>query len=155
MGHVPGDRALSHQVPILSTVTAADVEAPGAGGPMAIEFPEGLPGFPEAHHFRLELLEEGLEPFRALRSADLPGLEFVVVPPGEVFSNYVIDIPEPDVERLGLESAEDAVVLAIVTVARPPTANLLGPLVVNRRTFQARQVVLANSAYDVRTPLPG
>jgi len=135
-------------------VTDSDVEATGAAALAVIEFPEGLPGFPEARRFRLEPLEEGLEPFLSLRSYDLPGLEFVVVAPGEIFSDYVIDIPQPDVERLSLEGADDVVVLTIVTVARPPTANLLGPLVVNRRTAQARQVVLANSSYEVCTPLP-
>lgn len=154
MGHVPRDRAISHAVPILSTVTAIDVDTTGTGTPVVIEFPEGLPGFPAARHFRLEPLEQDLEPFWALRSDDLPGLEFVVVPPGELFPDYVVDIPDPDVERLSLSGADDAIVLAIVTVARPPTVNLLGPVVVNRHTARARQIVLVNSSYDVRTPLP-
>lgn len=122
--------------------------------PSTLEFPDGLPGFPDARRFRLEALEEGLEPFRSLRSLDLETLRFVVVAPGEVFENYVIEVPEDDVERLGLHDADDALVVVIVTVSQPPTANLLGPVVVNRHTGLSRQVVLTGSGYDVRTPLP-
>lgn len=122
--------------------------------PSILEFPDGLPGFPDARRFTLETLEEGMEPFRSMRSLDLESLRFVVVPPGDVFENYVIEVPEDDVERLGLHGAEDALVLVIVTVSRPPTANLLGPVVVNRHTGRARQVVLVGSSYEVRTPLP-
>lgn len=121
--------------------------------PATLEFPDGLPGFPDVHRFQLEGLDD-MAPFCTLRSLDLPGLRFVVVPPGAVFENYVIDVPEDDVERLALDGADDALVLVIVTVSQPPTANLLGPVVVNRHTGHSRQVVLTGSGYDVRTPLP-
>lgn len=122
--------------------------------PTVLEFPEGLPGFPGARRFQLEALAEGLEPFCSMRSLDEERLRFVVVPPGAVFEDYVIEVPEEDVERLGLHDAADAMVVVIVTVAQPPTANLLGPVVVNRNTGVSRQVILTNSPYDVRTPLP-
>lgn len=128
---------------------------PDAGAlPGPLEFPDGLPGFPHARRFQLEPLEEDLPPFLAMRSLDVGGLRFVVVPPGAVFENYVIEVPEDDVERLGLHDADDALVVVIVTVSQPPTANLLGPVVVNRHTGLSRQVVLTGSGYDVRTPLP-
>lgn len=138
--------------PVVSAVTDLPPDLDPA--PTSLEFPDGLPGFPDARRFQLEALDEGMEPFRSMRSLDRDGLRFVVVPPGEVFENYVIEVPEDDVERLGLHGAEDAMVLVIVTVSRPPTANLLGPVVVNRRTGRARQVVLVGSSYEVRTPLP-
>ena len=122
--------------------------------PTSLEFPDGLPGFPGARRFRLESLEDGLAPFCALRSLEADGVQFVVVPPGAVFENYVVEVPEDDVELLGLQGADDALVVVIVTVSRPPTANLLGPVVINRRTGVARQVVLQSSGYDARTPLP-
>ena len=129
---------------------------PDIGAPLAgpLEFPDGLPGFPEARRFQFEPLEEDLPPFFSMRSLDIDRLRFVVVAPGAVFENYVIEVPEDDVERLGLHDADDALVVVIVTVAQPPTANLLGPVVVNRHTGLSRQVVLTGSGYDVRTPLP-
>jgi flagellar assembly factor FliW len=126
---------------------------PGAlAGPL--EFPDGLPGFPHARRFQFEPLEENLPPFFSMRSLDIDRLRFVVVAPGAVFDNYVVEVPEDDVERLGLHDAEDALVVVIVTVSEPPTANLLGPVVVNRHTGLSRQVVLTGSGYDVQTPLP-
>ena len=44
----------------------------------------------------------------------------------------------------------------IVTVGSTPheaTANLLGPIVVNRRNLEAAQVVLRGTEWDVSTPL--
>lgn len=122
--------------------------------PSSLEFPDGLPGFPDARRFLLEPLGEELAPFWAMRSLDTDRLQFVVVPPGAVFENYVVEVPDDDVERLGLNGADDALVVVIVTVSQPPTANLLGPVVVNRHTGRSRQVVLPSSGYDVRTPLP-
>lgn len=154
MGHGQGHRAITYTVPILNVVTTPDVDDAGPGQPTTVSFADGLPGFPEAHNFALEALE-GLEPFMVMRSLEIGGLEFVVIAPAAAFPDYVIDIPDSDVEHLGLTEASDAVVLVIVTVARPPTANLLGPVVINRHTHAARQVVLANSRYQVAVPLPG
>jgi flagellar assembly factor FliW len=57
------------------------------------------------------------------------------------------------VANLGLESADDAMVMTIITVGQPPTANLLGPVVVNRRTRVAAQVVQYQSNYRAAEPL--
>ncbi|MCL4423527.1 MAG: flagellar assembly protein FliW [Actinobacteria bacterium] len=97
-----------------------------------------------------------LEPFCKLVSVDLEGLEFVVVPPGAVFADYEISIDDEAQERLGIERAEEAVVYVIVTLAEKgatPTANLLGPVVANRRTYEAAQVIQHGSSYLVATPL--
>src|SRR3546814_11250287 len=60
--------------------------------------------------------------------------------------------------RLDLHEADDAVVLVIVTIGDPvttSTANLLGPIVVNRHTNQAAQAVLSPDEHDPRRPLVG
>ena len=59
-------------------------------------------------------------------------------------------------ERLNLQDSDDALMLVILTVDKEPadaTANLMGPIVVNRHTLDAAQVVLTGSDYEVRTPL--
>ena len=46
--------------------------------------------------------------------------------------------------------------LAVVTLRDRPdeaTLNLLGPIVVNRHTHEAAQVVLPTTSYSVRAPL--
>ena len=55
--------------------------------------------------------------------------------------------------RLLDQRADDVMVLAIVTLGVSPTANLLGPLVVNRRSRAAAQVVQYQSSYRAAAPL--
>ncbi len=135
--------------------TGAEAEAGGEGFAegAVLDFAAGIPGFPASRQFRLESLAAELEPFCAMRSVNDSGISFVLVPPGVLFPDYTIEIDEQHVESLGLESADDAVVLAIVTLGQPPTANLLGPLVVNRRTLAAAQVVQYQSSYRAAEPL--
>ena len=71
-------------------------------------------------------------------------------------TDYEPEIDDETVARLDLGSADDALLLVIVTVAKPieaSTANLLGPIVVNRHTRAAAQAVLGNSGYATREAL--
>lgn len=142
------------------TQTQTSEPAMGVGGLPAgeedavlLEFSAGLPGFPASRRFRLESLGPELEPFCAMRSVAEPEICFTVVPPGIIFRDYAVEIDEQHVDTLGLADGSDALVLAIVTVGDPPTANLLGPLVVNRRTRVAAQVVQHGSDYGAAVPL--
>jgi flagellar assembly factor FliW len=133
---------------------AADPEGIAEGA--VLDFGAGIPGFPASRHFRLESLAPELQPFCVMRSVNETGISFVLVAPGMLFPDYTIEIDEQHVAALALESADDAIVLSIVTLGHPPTANLLGPLVVNRRTQAAAQVVQHQSRYRAAEPLtPG
>jgi len=118
-----------------------------------LDFGAGIPGFPASRHFRLENLAPELQPFCVTRSVAETGISFVLVAPGMLFPHYTIEIDEQQVEALGLQSADDALVLAIITLGPRPTANLLGPLVVNRSTLAAAQVVQYQSSYRAAEPL--
>ena len=123
-----------------------------------IEFEAGLPGFPTARRFRLEDLGEGLRPFRRLRSVGEPEVTFTVVEPGLLFPDYSVEIDDDHQAALGIGSAEEVLTLVLITVPRPPlppTANLLGPIVINKSTGSAAQVVQHRSNYKVAEPLPG
>ena len=126
--------------------------------PPVIEFEAGLPGFPAARRFQLEDLGENLRPFRRLRSIGEPEISFTVVEPGLLFRDYSIEIDDEHQASLGISSAEDVMTLVLITVPRPPlppTANLLGPIVINKRTGAAAQVVQHRSNHKVAEPLPG
>jgi flagellar assembly factor FliW len=120
-------------------------------------FAGGLPGFPDARRFVLVRLGDEHSPFSVLRSLDdEASLEFVVTHPAMFFPDYEPEIDDDVAGRLELKSAEDALLLVIVTVADPvsaSTANLLGPIVVNRHTRAAAQAVLGNSGYATREAL--
>jgi flagellar assembly factor FliW len=118
-----------------------------------LDFGGGIPGFPASRHFKLETLAPELQPFCVMRSLDETGISFVLVAPGVLFPDYTIEIDEQHVAHLELESADDAMTFTIVTLGHPPTANLLGPIVVNRRTRAAAQVVQYQSSYRAAEPL--
>ncbi len=131
------------------TAAAPEAEAP------TIELIEPMPGFPDARQFHLVELAAGGALY-ALRSAEDPSLRFLVVPPTVFFPDYAPEIDDAAATRLGLTSAEDAVVLLVVTPGETPadaTANLLAPVVVNTATRQAAQVVLTDAALPLRAPL--
>jgi len=119
-------------------------------------FPAGLPGFPDAHRFGLSPWGPPGSPFMMMTSADDPDLGFVVVPPWVFYPDYEFELDEGTAERLALSEPEDAIVLAVVTLRERPedsTLNLLGPIVCNRHTHEAAQIVLPASGYSVRAPL--
>jgi flagellar assembly factor FliW len=125
--------------------------------PMEFELQAGLIGFPDARKIELIFNPEEL-PFMWLRSVEDRGLNFVVVEPQGIVADYAIELTDDDAERLELQNAEDALVLNIVTVrpddAGGATINLIGPIVINRRTLVGRQVVISNfSDYSARQPL--
>ena len=121
-----------------------------------IDFPAGIPGFPSAHRFELAPWGPAGTPFMLLSSADDPNVGFVVVPPWVFYPDYEFELDNGTAERLGLTKAEDAIIFAVVTLRDRPeesTMNLLGPIVVNRFTHEAAQVVLPSAGYSVRAPM--
>jgi flagellar assembly factor FliW len=120
----------------------------------ALTLAGGLAGFPDAERYALVELPEA-SPLFLLRSLDVPGLEFVVVPPGLFFPDYTPEIDDASAERLGLTDAQDALLLVVLTIgtdASTATANLLAPVVINQRTRAAAQVILQGE-WPLRAPL--
>jgi flagellar assembly factor FliW len=121
-----------------------------------LHFAAGIPGFPELRKFALVWWGDEDGPFSILTSLEQSGLEFLVVPPASFFPDYAPEIDDDTAERLGLEAGDDAILLVILTVGDDPTsttANLLAPVVVNRHTREAAQVVLTDDEHPLRAPL--
>ena len=121
----------------------------------AFAIPQGLIGF--ANYKRAELLYmPGHLPFLWMKLSGQPGhVNFVVIEPGGIIPGYEIELFDSDAENLGLTCSSDAMVLNIVTLQQQSpleaTVNLIGPVVVNRRTRIGRQLVIANySQYSAR-----
>ena len=116
----------------------------------------GLLGFEQIKDYVL-ISNPGEEPFRWLEVRNNPALAFVVVDPFVVVPDYRPNLPQPDVEFLGIKSPEDVQLLNIVTIQGPnrATVNLKGPIVLNRHTATGKQVVVSNAIeYSVQHPLP-
>ncbi len=96
-------------------------------------------------------------PFKWLQSVDEPELAFVVTNPRLFGIEYEFSIPDDVVSELGIQKADDVLVLTIVNI--PPsnptqmTANLLGPLIVNQENKKAIQLVLSESEYSTKVRL--
>lgn len=131
-----------------STDTSLDVPT--------LNFAAGIPGFPELRQFALVWWGDEDGPFSILTSLEETSLEFLVVPPHTFFPDYAPEVDDDTAERLGLETADDAILMVIVTVGDDPgsaTANLLAPIVVNRHTREAAQIVLDDGEQPLRAPL--
>ena len=120
-----------------------------------LHFAAGLPGFPGARRFALVQWGDADSPFSVLRDLEDESVQFLVVHPAAFFPDYTPELDDAAVEALGLTAADDAILLVILTLGDRPedaTANLLGPIVINRRTRQAAQVVVGDG-WDTRQPL--
>ncbi len=129
-----------------------------------------LPGFPGARHFHLEPVDERGSAFARLRCTDsiemAPGiamdnLVLLVVSPGAIWPDYSVFIDDATTTMLGLTSADKALLLAIVHPREPiakSTVNLFSPIVVNRTTGAADQIIPLSTenelGWSIRTEFP-
>jgi flagellar assembly factor FliW len=121
-----------------------------------IEFPWGLPGFGDLRRF-VVLQVAGQQGFIWLQSLDDLKMAIPLADPWSVFEDYDPHLPHYAQVALDLERPEDFVIMCVVVVtkdAQEMSMNLLAPVVINLKTRTGRQVMLENSGYGVRTPLP-
>jgi flagellar assembly factor FliW len=125
-----------------------------------ILFPEGLPAFEQEREFLL-VDPPSVAPVIFLQSLRRPELAFITLPVGRIQPDYRLTMEPEDLATLGLVEPEppdlwsNLLCLAIVTIAadRPPTANLLAPVVINMKNRRARQVIQCGSDYSHQHPL--
>ena len=114
-------------------------------------FPEGIIGFERISCYYLIDSREG--PFYWLQAADYPELAFLLVDPRIFRKDYKLMVKDSDLQALELEMKEDLLDFAIVTVPEDHskiTANLMGPIVINKKTRVAKQVISENEEYTVK-----
>ncbi len=117
-----------------------------------IILPKGILGFSQLTRYVIIEREEAA-PFKWLQSVEDPNVAFVVMDPLELFPNYKLEIDERELEELNYTSSKDLITYVIVTVPQNATqasADLLGPLVINRKKRLAKQAVMSNSPYTTR-----
>lgn len=115
-------------------------------------FEPGIGGFESLRRFAL--VREQDTPVEWLVSLDDPSISFALLEPFLFHEDYAFELADRDVEELGLHEPGDAMVRSLLTLNEDPTqitANLVAPLVFSRRTHMARQIILAESNYSLRT----
>lgn len=122
------------------------------GEEQVLDLPEGLMGFPDFHAFAL--LPHGEEsPFLWLQSLDEPELAFVTMDPRVFVEGYRPDVSASELQFIGLDAVDGAIVLAIVVIPEDPrkmTANLQGPLVINPANRKGVQAISRSPQHKVR-----
>jgi len=111
----------------------------------------GLLGFSQYH--RYVLIEHHQEaPFLWLQCLDKADLALVVVDPRVLLSDYQPSPLAQAMRDLKVDRSEDLKILVILTI--PPgkpqemTANLMGPVVINLKTRQGRQLIVEEPQYS-------
>lgn len=112
-----------------------------------VKLPLGLMGFTDIKELELVYSQEEL-PFMHLQQTEANGLEFLVIEPYGLIPDYKVEISDQDIEFLEIKKPEDVLLLNIVTIAgeekRKVLVNLVGPIIVNRKTQRGKQVVIVN-----------
>ncbi len=123
-----------------------------------LELPQGLIGFTNYKRAELLYMPDNL-PFLWMKlHGPTDDVHFIVIEPGGIIPGYEPEIFDLDAEALDLRDSGEAMILNIVTLKNQnpveATVNLIGPLVVNRRTRIGRQLVIANySRYGAKHAL--
>lgn len=125
--------------------------------PMEFELLGGLIGMEDVTRFEL-LINEEEEPFMWIRAVEQHELGFVVIEPSSILNDYDLEIADDDAAKLEIQNSEDTIVLNIVTLKgeniESATVNLIGPIVLNRRTLKGKQLIAANyMKFSARHPL--
>lgn len=94
---------------------------------------------------------------KLLQSIEDAHICFLVGDPAKLAPNYVVDVGDEELSGLGLKAGGEAAVLVILTAfgdsSGMTTANLKAPVVINRKTFAASQVILHKQEYSTKTPV--
>ena len=97
--------------------------------------------------------EEGT-PYMFLQSMMTPELAFLMTDPFVFFPDYSFELDDENMEKLAINSMDDVLVCTLISVPRSGvadmTTNLLAPVVINRHTMQARQIVLEKTQYTTK-----
>ena len=116
-----------------------------------ISFPRGLFGFESYRDYVIMDAEQ--QPFFWLQSVDVEQIAFVLINPFLFRPDYEMDIDNDELLPIGIMDPEKAMIFSIVTIppdGGPMTANLQGPLVINRDSRQGIQAVLSDSRWKTK-----
>lgn len=116
-----------------------------------LHFPLGLLGFEQLKEY--VLLDAEQQPFYWLQSVDSERVAFILVNPFLFRPDYELDIADDELKDIGVIDPKEAIVFTIVTIpadGSPMTANLQGPLVINKDGHLGKQMVLTDPRWKTK-----
>lgn len=116
-------------------------------------FPFGILGFEHLKHYAL--LDAAQQPFYWLQSLEVRELAFVLINPAIFRPDFEVKVIDEELGEIGLKSMEDANALTFAIVTIPEnqskmTANLQGPIIINKETKQGRQFINSDSCWKTK-----
>lgn len=118
-----------------------------------IHFPTGLYGFEKETKFILIPFDDSDCPLEWMQSLSNPALAFVVTDPFVFISDYEPALLDIEKKEIGLQTNDPFVIRVIVNIPEvyiEMTANLIGPIAINRSNQIAKQFILTTMKYDTR-----
>ncbi len=116
-----------------------------------IDLPSGLLGFSDYHKFAL--IDCHVKPLIWMQSLEESELAFLLVDPFIVCEDYEADIDDDDLAKIDLDDPSRVLVMAIVTIPNdgsPVTANLRGPLIINKENHLCMQAILNDARWTTK-----
>jgi flagellar assembly factor FliW len=115
-----------------------------------IVFPRGLFGFESFKEYML--LDAERQPFYWLQSVDVESIAFILINPFLFRPDYEVNINNDELTDIDVLSPEKALIFSIVTIPPdgPMTANLQGPLIINRDTRAGKQAILTDPRWKTK-----
>jgi len=116
-------------------------------------FESGILGFESIKEFAL--IDAAQPPFMWLQSVEVAHLAFVVLDPTIFREDYDPNIDEDDLMKIGISSEDSDVklVLSIITIPENQndmTANLQGPVILNKEKLLGRQYISSDEKWGTR-----
>jgi flagellar assembly factor FliW len=116
-----------------------------------IFFPQGILGFESLKDY--VLLDAERQPFYWLQSMDVRQVAFILINPFLFRPDYEANIDNEELMSIGIQDPGKALIFSIVTIpgdGGPMTANLQGPLVINRDIRRGLQAILTDIRWKTR-----
>ncbi|MDR2101268.1 MAG: flagellar assembly protein FliW [Treponema sp.] len=116
-----------------------------------ITFAQGLFGFEGLKEYML--LDAERQPFYWLQSMDAEGIAFILINPFLFRPDYELNIDNEELKDIGITAPEKALIFSIVTIPAnggPMTANLQGPLIINRDERRGKQAILTDPRWKTK-----
>ncbi len=117
-----------------------------------ITFPAGIPGFESYREFVLVSIAE-YAPFEWLVSIKGSPLRFAIINPMLFRPDYQPATIKKQFDDMEIEKSQDVLLYTIVTIRENPlesTANLVGPVIINKRKRIGKQVILDDERYTTQ-----
>jgi flagellar assembly factor FliW len=125
-----------------------------------VSIPLGLFGF--ENYIEYVLIDSGNQPFFWLQSVDEKEIAFIMIDPFLFRKDYEANVTNEELAEIGIKTPENVLVFVIVTIPQDGgsmTANLQGPLIINKENMRGMQAILSDAKWktkhDIMSELKG